>query len=150
MGAMPPRIAKRLTTLVRIGIGLVFAYSSVPKALDPHAFATIVTNYRLLPPQLVLMTAVILPWVEAVCGFALIFGRWEKGAALLVCLMMAVFLCLTWYNAYRGLNIACGCFSLTASEPSHILLNTIRNLFILAAGTWVLLFPQDGKYDSIS
>ncbi len=147
---MPPRELKRRTVLVRIVLGLVFIYSSFPKILDPSAFATIVTNYRILPPQLVPMTAVILPWVEAVCGFALIIGRWEKGAALLVCLMMAVFLGLTWYNSYRGLNIACGCFSLTANEPSHIFLNTIRNLVIMAAGTWVLFSSKDRKYDSIS
>jgi hypothetical protein len=73
---------------------------------------------------------------------ALVFGRFEKGAALLVSLMMVVFIAIILYNGHRGLNIACGCFSLSAKEPSSIALNTVRNLLILAAGTWVLFYSH--------
>jgi uncharacterized membrane protein YphA (DoxX/SURF4 family) len=132
-----PDLAGRLTLFIRIILGGVFLYSSIAKIADPGAFADIVTNYRLLPPQLVWATAVIFPWVEVVCGLALLFGRLERGAALLVSAMMVVFIAVILYNGYRGLNIACGCFSLSAREPSNILFNVLRNLTILAAGIWV-------------
>lgn len=127
---------------VRIALGSVFLLSSADKIADPQAFATIVGNYQLLPPPLVRTTAVVLPWLEAVCGLALIVGRYQKGAALLVSLMMVVFTSIILYNGYRGLDVACGCFSLSAQAPSSITLNTLRNLTILAAGIWMLIHSR--------
>jgi uncharacterized membrane protein YphA (DoxX/SURF4 family) len=135
-------VVKNVTFVVRIALGAIFLFSCADKIADPAAFATIVTNYQLLPPMLVSATAVVFPWIEAVCGLALIFGRLEKGASLLVSLMMIVFTGLILYNGYRGLNIACGCFSLAAATPSNIAVNTLRNLFILAAGVWVFFFSN--------
>ena len=106
------------------------------------------TNYQLLPPALVSATAIIFPWVEALCGLALIFGRFDKGAALLVSMMMVVFIGIILYNGYRGVNVACGCFSLAAKEPSNIVLNTLRNLLILVAGAWILLLPGHRRLTS--
>jgi uncharacterized membrane protein YphA (DoxX/SURF4 family) len=142
---LPPAAISTATIIVRLLLGAIFLFSSAGKIADPEAFAAIVTNYRLLPPQLVWATAVIFPWIEATCGLALVLGRFEKGAALLVSLMMIFFIGIILYNGYRGLNIACGCFSLSAQAPSDIGLNTIRNLFILAAGTWVLFFPKERR-----
>jgi uncharacterized membrane protein YphA (DoxX/SURF4 family) len=138
-------LVKHITIIVRIALGGVFLLSCIPKIADPEAFAKIVTNYQLLSPPLVSATAILFPWIEAICGLALVSGRFEKGAALLVSLMMVVFIAIILYNAYRGLNIACGCFSLAAREPSSVVLNTVRNLFILAAGTWVLFYSHHNR-----
>ena len=132
-----------MATLVRIVLGAVFLYSGATKVADPTAFAAIVTNYRMLPPPLVWGTAVILPWIEMLCGLALVAGRLQKGAAFMVCLMMAVFVGTILYNGYRGLNVACGCFSLTARTPSNLWFNLLRNLTILAAAAWILVRPTD-------
>jgi uncharacterized membrane protein YphA (DoxX/SURF4 family) len=134
---LPATIADKITLVFRIVLGGLFLFSSVGKIADPNAFAAIVTNYQLLPQPLVMATAVIFPWVEVLCGVALLCGRFDKGAALLVCLMMLAFTGIGLYNAHRGLNIACGCFSLSATEPSNVAVNTLRNLLILAAGAWV-------------
>ncbi|MBC2709470.1 MAG: DoxX family membrane protein [Desulfosarcina sp.] len=139
---LPSAVVKNVTIVVRIVLGAVFLFSCTGKIADPAAFAAIVANYQILPPTLVSATAVIFPWIEAVCGLALVFGRFEKGAALLVSLMMVVFIGIILYNGYRGLNIACGCFSLAANAPSNIAVDTLRNLFILAAGAWVFVFPR--------
>jgi len=138
----PSAVVRNVTVVVRITLGAIFLFASAGKIADPAAFAAIITNYQLLSPPLVLTTAVVVPWIEAVCGLALVFGRLEKGAALLVSLMMVVFTGLVLYNGYRGLNIACGCFSLAANTPSNIAVNTLRNLLILAAGAWVLFLPK--------
>jgi uncharacterized membrane protein YphA (DoxX/SURF4 family) len=145
---LPSSAVENITTVVRIVLGAVFLFSCAGKIADPAGFAAIVTNYQLLPPPLVKITAEVFPWVEAVCGLALVFGRLEKGAALLVSLMMVVFTGLILYNGYRGLNIACGCFSLSAKAPSNIAVNTLRNLSILAAGAWVLFFPKHQRLTS--
>lgn len=145
----PSPIFKNVTVVVRVALGAVFLFSCAGKIADPAAFAAIVTNYQLLSPPLVSMTAVVFPWIEAVCGLALVFGRLEKGAALLISLMMVFLTGLILYNGYRGLNIACGCFSLAANEPSNIAVNTLRNLVILAAGAWVLFFSRHQRLTSV-
>ncbi|WP_319521183.1 MauE/DoxX family redox-associated membrane protein [uncultured Desulfosarcina sp.] len=132
----------RIMIFIRIGLGAVFLFSSAGKIADPRAFMDIVAHYRLLPPSLVWATAVFLPWIEALCGLALVFGRFEKGAALLVSVMMVGFIAVTVFNGYRGLDVACGCFSVTARKPSNIALNSLRDLFILAAGLWVLFYTH--------
>jgi uncharacterized membrane protein YphA (DoxX/SURF4 family) len=137
-----PAAVNMATIAVRIALGAVFILSSVGKIADPSGFAAIVTHYRLLPPPLVALTAVVFPWVEIVCGMALMVGRLEKGAALTVAVMMVAFVGIHLYNGYRGLNIACGCFSLSAQAPSSIFLNTVRNLLLLAAAAWVLVWPR--------
>jgi uncharacterized membrane protein YphA (DoxX/SURF4 family) len=137
----PSTVAQTLTVVIRTVLGSVFLYACAAKIIHPAAFASIIAEYQLLPAFLVAPTAVTLPWLEALCGMALVCGRFEKGAALLVGLMMAIFIGITLYNGYRGLNIACGCFSLAATEPTDIGLHILRNLLIMAAAAWVLLFP---------
>jgi hypothetical protein len=56
-------------------------------------------------------------------------------------MMMVVFIGIGFFNIYRGLDIACGCFSLSAKEPSSIVLNTVRDVAILT-GLWVLCVPK--------
>lgn len=149
MKPLPPAVVENVTFVVRIALGAIFLFSCAGKIADPAAFAAIVTNYQLLSPPLVSATAVVFPWIEAVCGLALVFGRLEKGASLMICLMMVVFTGLLLYNHFRGLNIACGCFSLAAREPSNITVNALRNLFILAAGAWVLYFSRQQRQPSV-
>jgi uncharacterized membrane protein YphA (DoxX/SURF4 family) len=136
---------KRITVILRIVIGGVFMVSCIHKIAHPAAFAAVVANYQILPPALVTVTAIVFPWIEAVCGLALAFGRFDTGAALLVCLMMIAFIGIALFNAYRGLNVACGCFSLVDNEPSDIILLILRDIAILAAGIVVLVRPFMGR-----
>ena len=92
MRPLSATVVGNITMVVRVLLGAVFLFSSAGKIANPDAFATIITNFQLLPPQLVSVTAVIFPWIEAVCGVALVVGRFEKGAALLVNVMMIVFI----------------------------------------------------------
>ena len=133
--------ADTIAWIVRIGLGALFVVAGIGKIADPTGFAAIVANYRLLPSALVAPTAVVLPWVETLCGLALLVGRLERGGALLINLLMLVFIGVTIYNGYRGLNVACGCFSLSAEAPANLAVNVVRNLLIFAAGTWLLFRP---------
>jgi uncharacterized membrane protein YphA (DoxX/SURF4 family) len=141
-------VTGKVTIAFRLCLGAVFLISSVGKIADPSAFQSIVTNYQLLSPPLVTATAIIFPWMEALCGLALVSGRYDKGAALLTSAMMVVFIGINIYNGYRGLNIACGCFSLSAKTPSNIVVNVLRNMAILGAGIWVLVLPSPREVKS--
>lgn len=98
-----PRIAAGL-------IGLVLLAAGVLKAIDPASFAMVVRNYRLLPWEGDVLVALYLPWLEIVCGGALVLGFCYKGALWIGALLMAVFLVAYGSTRMRGLDVACGCF----------------------------------------
>jgi uncharacterized membrane protein YphA (DoxX/SURF4 family) len=132
--------------ILRIVLGAVFIWASVSKIASPQGFAEILSNYQVLPPVLVIPVAVILPWVEALCGVSLIAGRLIRGSALIFVSLMLIFLMVTAFNMYRGLDVNCGCFSVADSETSGSqLVNLLRNLLLLIAGVFV--FRQAGTGD---
>jgi uncharacterized membrane protein YphA (DoxX/SURF4 family) len=55
--------------------------------------------------------ATILPWIELLCGFALLFGVFIRGSALLVSVMLIAFTLAVVSGILRGLDISCGCFT---------------------------------------
>jgi uncharacterized membrane protein YphA (DoxX/SURF4 family) len=125
--------------VLRILLGGIFVWASLPKIADPQGFADIISNYQLLPPAMVNPAAVGLPWVEGICGILLISGRLVRGSALLVVVMMAVFTLVTVLNMVRGLDVSCGCFSVAAGGNAGSQgFNLFRNFIFLAVGIFVL------------
>lgn len=120
----------------RILLALVFVLASAHKILFPEAFAQTVFQYQILPDILINATAITLPWVELVAGFAILFlPRHKAGAALLMLLLLGVFALAMTFNIVRGLDVSCGCFS-TGTEADAIgWRNVVRNLgyMLLAA-----------------
>jgi uncharacterized membrane protein YphA (DoxX/SURF4 family) len=123
----------------RIGLGLLFVWASWEKIADPAAFARVVGNYRILPAAWVNPTAVILPWVEAVCGVSLVTGVLVRGSLLLFNGLMAVFTAALVVNAFRGIDVDCGCFSTAVKAgKGNYLENIFRDLVLLGIGLWIL------------
>jgi uncharacterized membrane protein YphA (DoxX/SURF4 family) len=128
-----------VVTLLRVILGVVFVWASVPKIVSPQSFAEIVANYRILSPALINPVAIILPWTEALCGVCLITGRLVRGSALIFVVLMMTFLTVTVFNIYRGLDVNCGCFSVAARRaPGSQLVNLLRDLLLLVMGIVVL------------
>jgi len=120
-------------------LAAVFAFAAVPKIANPEAFSEVVYRYHLLPDALVNGVAVFLPWFEAVCALALVAGmRFRKGALLGVGLMLLVFIAAMAINLHRGVNISCGCFSVSGEGAAMSWINIARNigLFAITALAW--------------
>jgi putative oxidoreductase len=125
--------------LVRIGCGVIFLYASWEKLLDPAGFARMIGNYQLLPPALVHPAAVVLPWVEAVCGLSLVTGVRAGGGLAVFSALMALFTAALALNALRGVDVECGCFTVAAGAGSgRVLEALVRDVVILAAALWAL------------
>lgn len=102
--------------VVRLGLGCMFLYSSLPKIRQPYDFLSNVYNFELVGPKLGLLTAMTLPWVELLVGICLIGGIFIGGALLVSIGMGAMFSFVIASALYRGLNISCGCFSASSVE----------------------------------
>ncbi len=131
----------RVYLLLRIGLGVIFILAGWDKIRHPAAFAEAIQNYMLLPRGMVHPAAILLPWVEAVCGLLLIAGRLTLGSVVVVNGLMAAFTAALAINLIRGVDVARGCFSVAdesggGSQAWYL----VRDLAILAAGTWVLLY----------
>ena len=113
--------------LLRFVLGQIFILAAFNKILDPASFADVVTNYAILPGFLVAPVAVLLPWLEFVCGVALVANRLTRGAALVIFLLLTTFLSGLGYNLFRGLDISCGCFVTDPNAEPHTLLSMLRD-----------------------
>jgi uncharacterized membrane protein YphA (DoxX/SURF4 family) len=103
-----------LFVIVRWLVAAIFIFAGITKILHPENFARDIDNYRMLPYLLVTVMAIILPWLEILCGVFLIIGKWEKGAAVTLLILTLMFLIAMSSAIFRGLDITCGCFAMTA------------------------------------
>jgi putative oxidoreductase len=116
-------------------IAAVFIYAGALKAFDPVQFAHDIDNYKVLPWAIAVGLAFYLPWLEILCGIALIFRLFYRGAVSILTALVAIFLIATVAAKVRGLDITCGCFghaSQNWSFPAHLALD-LAILAVLAA-----------------
>lgn len=107
-----------LFIFARMAMGGIFLLAGVPKMLNPHGFSEMVYNYLILPDPLVNIVALGLPALEVVCGVALVLGVFTRGASLIVAVLMVSFMVAIAYTRIIGLDIACGCFSVSPEDAA--------------------------------
>lgn len=131
--------------VARMFVGLLFMFSSLDKIVDPSAFARSVANYGLLPNSISAVIATILPWVELLCGFAVLFGVCLRGSSLLLSAMIVVFTLAVTSALLRGLDISCGCFT---QDPAagHIGWMKVAQNTLLFVLTFFLYFSETTKF----
>jgi putative oxidoreductase len=94
-------------------LGVLLLWAAVSKLANPTEFLGSIYAYQLpLPRTLFQAAAVMLPWVELLCGLLLLAGFWRQTALLIVTGLMVWFVIATGQAWLRGLDIACGCFNL--------------------------------------
>ena len=121
-----------LWRIVALIIGGIFIYAGVIKAMDPVAFANDIDNYKILPWPLVVRLAFYLPWLELLCGLALILRFFYRGGLFILTGLTFVFIAASVIAKVRGLDITCGCFG-HASKNWNFSAHLALDLAILAA-----------------
>ena len=131
--------------LVRLVVGLIFVYASIDKIAQPAQFARIVYNYHLLPGELVNLMAIVLPWIELTCGILLITGIYKEGSIVILNILVIVFAIATGINVIRGVDLECGCFTVSSKARTDALELLARDvgLFVLTA---YLFFNRSARY----
>src|SRR5438034_7387410 len=91
-------------------IGAIFIYAGVTKVFDPIGFANDIDNYKILPWPIGVRLAFYLPWLEILCGLAVILGLLYRGGLLILTALVSIFIAASVISKVRGLDITCGCF----------------------------------------
>ncbi len=101
----------RIEPAFRIALGAVFLASGLLKIGDPSAFAFSVARLQVAPRGLIGATAIVLPWIEAVAGAALLFApRYRDAAARLILGLLGTLTAVLLIAMLRGTAGPCGCF----------------------------------------
>lgn len=133
----------------RLLLGAAFIYLGVMKAMDPVDFLKQVRAYEWISQPLLLNSvAIILPWLEMVCGLLLIAGVALRGAALVTLTLLVAF---TLAVANRGMALAeqqdtrlcvikfdCGC----GSGEVFVCHKLAENTLLIALATLPLIWPR--------
>ena len=134
-----------LQFLARLVVGGIFIYASIDKIAQPLQFAKIIENYKILPLSLVTLPALILPWMELFAGICLVSGICVRSAAMLLSALLFLFILALGFNAFRGINMSCGCFSTTAGDTENVYILILRDLLILLPGLVIVFFGRENK-----
>lgn len=127
------KIALRVIAIV---IGALFIYAGGVKVIDPVAFVRDIDNYKMLPWSLSVGLGLYLPWLEILCGLALVTRVLYRGGVFIVTALMFFFIAATIVAKSRGLDISCGCFGHASQYLSfawHLVLD-----FLLLGGLLLL------------
>lgn len=123
----------------RVVLAGVFIAACLPKIIEPHEFAVSVFRYQMVPYPLVNIMAIYLPWLELVTGITILVPRWSRASAMIILGLLLVFTTAISINLVRGIDIACGCFSVSEEVGRIGGLSLLRNV-VLVAMTGVVIF----------
>jgi uncharacterized membrane protein YphA (DoxX/SURF4 family) len=127
---------KRLVWIFRLIVGTAFVVAGALKIADPAKFAVDVSHYRLMPPGLLNLVAILVPWIEFTTGMFVLAGIWLRAAALVITSLTGIFFCLIVSALARGLNIECGCFGTLGGK--HVgLVNLAIDAVLFALAAWL-------------
>lgn len=128
----------------RLIVAGVLIYAAIQKIWTPLEFARLLKAYHILPDQVLNLVAVLLPWVEIICGVCFLAGLWLMGAAVLLSGMNIIFAFAIAYRAWLimstmgigffDLSFDCGCGFGVVYIPTKIL----ENLILVGIGFIIL------------
>lgn len=103
--------------LTRVAVGCVLIAASLPKLQHPYDLLAAVYDYALVGPDLGVVIASILPWVELVVGICLVGRVLEHGAWQLTVVLFCIFTFVRASVLFRDIPIECGCCGLDGGDP---------------------------------
>jgi uncharacterized membrane protein YphA (DoxX/SURF4 family) len=127
---MNPQLPARLWIALRWLLGALMLWAAVSKLANQTEFLSSIYAYKTpLPPSWLQVAAVVLPWLELLCGLLLIANMWSETALATLIGLLVIFVLGTGQAWARGLDISCGCFNLEVfgADRSSSLLKFIES-----------------------
>ena len=125
---------KIFTWILRLALGGLFIAAAIPKIVAPHEFAIAIYHYQMVPHLWINGMAIFLPWLELALGACLIIAPpLRRGSAFLLLVLLVIFTTAIGAALYRGIDITCGCFSVSGKGHHIGWLNLARNAALMVA-----------------
>ena len=130
--------ANHLNWILRLIVGGAFVIAGALKIADPAKFAAAVSNYRLVPHDMINLVAIVVPWIEITAGLFVLTAIWLRAAALVITSLTVMFFVVIVSALARGLNIECGCFGTIGGKHIGLVNLAIDSalLFLAAMLAW--------------
>ena len=93
----------------RIGVGIVFAWSSIPKIFDATSFISRLQDYAILPATITPLVASAVPWLEFIVALCILCNLMVADALLVCVVLFGLYAVAQIHAIGRGLKIECGC-----------------------------------------
>ena len=134
----------KLIFVLRVCLGFAFIYASLDKISNPMDFSNVIDNFHVSPIVFSNIVALILPWIELICGICLISGYMMRGSSILVFAMLVFFILILSQAVYRGIDTNCGCFKVNevlevTDFKKNLIKRIIEDIILLSMSFVVLL-----------
>lgn len=96
--------------IARIGLAVMFLYAGFVKSGASEGFARTISQFTILPPSLVELFSLTLPWIEVLCGILLLIPKSARIGAVLAAVLLMTFIVAIGWALSQGLIVDCGCF----------------------------------------
>ncbi len=134
-------------------LGIIFVTSGAGKIAEPGEFLTLLSYTSFLPPELAILIARWLPWVELVLGLCLITGVSAKLMTSVSSLLVIGFIFHNaWLITHELATEECGCFGRLENIleiERQITLSSQNALYMdigMLALVLIILFCYPGKF----
>lgn len=133
-----------LTVRTQIALGAVFIAAALPKLADPPGFVKSIWLYQLFPAWSIHPAALVIPWLELLCGLALCLGLWARAATGWIAALLLAFIAALSINLARHHPVDCGCFGMNARAKTDaerladMKWDILRDLGLLLVATQIL------------
>ena len=125
-------------------LGFTFIAASLDKIIDPYTFSRSISDYEITPNWISNFVAIILPWIELLCGLLLIVSFFKKinksyltdisnNLIILMLLWFIFILSIAWI---KGLDIDCGCGLSEKTTP----LDRLKEDIVLLISSFIIKF----------
>ncbi|HMD13230.1 MAG TPA: MauE/DoxX family redox-associated membrane protein [Bacteroidota bacterium] len=128
-----------LVLVSRCILGFVFVFAAIDKIVAPDAFAESVYAYGLVPYPMINLFALIIPWIELICGIFLVAGVCLRSSSLLISILLLFFIVAIIIALGQNLNIDCGCFGKDHATPISWM-KVLEDVFLLLLGLHIAFF----------
>ena len=122
---------------LRLAVGLLFIYASVPKLVGPEEFYRIITGYQIVPWSIATILAIWLPWIQLSVGAMLAIGIWPRASALFLAALTFIFMVAIAAALARGIDLECGCFSVSRQAAKRTWLTLWQEGALLGGCLWL-------------
>ncbi len=130
-----------LALALRLYIAGLFIHAGMNKINYTAEFAETIASYRMAPYWAVNFMAVVMPWIELICGILLVCGVRVRSTIVVAGALLMMFTAGILVNLLRNAPISCGCF--------HTMGETISWKTLVRDLTWVAMTVHVYFYDKV-